>query len=278
MYLRDALPQGLDALASSRRQREHAAAVRAQPEAHLRGGERERLHDESDRVRLRTRGTEKPTPHRQVEEEVARLDGGAGRARGGRTSGEGAGHYLHPASGVAAGPGRGQRHGRYRPDSVERLPPESQGVEAGEIVARADLARRVPGDGERGVPGAHPRAVVAHPDQLRSAARYLDLHPRGPGVQRVLDELLYRRGETLYDLPRRYAARDLFVQHPHQARTLYLLGAVARSLLAHRRERVRSKPHSQDTFHTSILARGSRTRYLGPSCERVTRIAVTAHC
>ena len=51
-----------------------------------------------------------------------------------------------------------------------------------------------------GVVGRHPQTVLTDPDEGDPAAFYLHLHVRRPRVERVLDELLHRRGRTLYYL------------------------------------------------------------------------------
>ncbi len=57
-------------------------------------------------------------------------------------------------------------------------------------------------EGQPGVAGADPRAVVGDEDALHSAAGNFDLDAAGPRVQGVFDQLLDDRRRALYNLAR----------------------------------------------------------------------------
>src|SRR5207247_5297515 len=82
---------------------------------------------------------------------------------------------------------------------------KSERPNADQVGGRANLARRVALQSELCVFPIHPRAVVAHADQVLAAI--LQLHPDRvrAGIERVLDQLLHDRRWALDDL----AGRDL---------------------------------------------------------------------
>ena len=69
----------------------------------------------------------------------------------------------------------------------------------------AQLRRRVALEGEHGIFGAHPAAVVGHADQRAAACRDVDRHRARPGIDRVVRQLLDHRRGALDHL----AGRDL---------------------------------------------------------------------
>ncbi|MEJ1970486.1 MAG: hypothetical protein WDN03_17940 [Rhizomicrobium sp.] len=64
----------------------------------------------------------------------------------------------------------------------------------------AQLGGRVALDRQRQVAGVHAVAVVLHQDEIGAAIRDRDVDPRCAGIQRVLDQLLRRRGRPLHHL------------------------------------------------------------------------------
>ena len=95
---------------------------------------------------------------------------------------------------------RAQHEMRHRRDRRQRFAAEPQRADRREIVGPADLARRVPLDGEPRVVGLHALAVVFDADLLLAAELDVDRQPAGAGVDRVLDELLDDGGRPLDDL------------------------------------------------------------------------------
>ncbi len=69
-----------------------------------------------------------------------------------------------------------------------------------QVLVGEDLGRRVALEGQPRVLRRHPRAVVAHEDALHAPAVDLHVDARRRPVERVLDELLDRRGRPLDDL------------------------------------------------------------------------------
>ena len=55
-------------------------------------------------------------------------------------------------------------------------------------------------DGQERVVAIHAGAVVAHPDQAPAAVHHLGLDARGPGIDRVFDQLFEGRGGPLDNL------------------------------------------------------------------------------
>jgi len=53
-------------------------------------------------------------------------------------------------------------------------------------------------EGQQSVVAAHAASVVAHADELAPARLDLDADAGGPGVERVLQQLLDHRGRTLH--------------------------------------------------------------------------------
>src|SRR5215211_2491687 len=92
-----------------------------------------------------------------------------------------------------------ERQIRDGADSVQGLAAETQRDNAGEVVRRPDLARRVLRDRAARVFGRHHRAVVADPDQGHPTVLDLDLDSARPRVERVLDQLLDGGRRTLDD-------------------------------------------------------------------------------
>ena len=89
-----------------------------------------------------------------------------------------------------------------RRDRGQRFPAKAHRRDAREVVEGPDLRRRVPLERERRVLGPHSGAVVENGDSEDAAALDVDGDAARARVERVLDELLHRRGGPLDDLAR----------------------------------------------------------------------------
>ncbi|PRQ02505.1 hypothetical protein ENSA5_22360 [Enhygromyxa salina] len=103
---------------------------------------------------------------------------------------------------------------RDRGDRGERLAAKAERVDLDQILGRAQLRGRVAGDRQDQILAMDAVAIVDHPDALAPAGLELDLDPRGPRVDRVLDQLLDDRARPLDDL----AGRDLIGERRRQHR------------------------------------------------------------
>jgi hypothetical protein len=105
---------------------------------------------------------------------------------------------------VAAGVA-GQREARDRGDRRQRLAAEPHGVEGEEVGGLGELRGGVAREREAELARPDAGAVVDHPDPAAAPAVDLDRDRAGPGVDRVVDQLLDHRGRPLDHL----AGRDL---------------------------------------------------------------------
>ena len=88
---------------------------------------------------------------------------------------------------------------RDRRDRREGFAPESERRDGRQIVGAADLARRVPLDGQTRILRIHPLAIVIDPDQLLATQFDDDRQPPRTRVDGVLDQLLDDGGRPLDD-------------------------------------------------------------------------------
>src|SRR2546422_4137303 len=128
-------------------------------------------------------------------------------------------HRLAPApGGTEARAARAVRRrleleARYRRDRGQRLAAEPERPYADQVGGLADLARGVARQRQLGVRPAHPRTVIAHPDQALPAVLDLDPDRARTGVERVLDQLLDDRRRSLDHLARGDLVGDLGCEH-----------------------------------------------------------------
>src|SRR6266850_5771719 len=113
---------------------------------------------------------------------------------------------------------RFQLEARHGGDRRQRLATKSERPDADQIGRRANLARRVALQRELRVFPIHPRAVVAHADQVLAAILQLDPDRMRAGIERVLDQLLHDRCGALDDLAGCDLIGDIPGEHLH-ART-----------------------------------------------------------
>ena len=116
--------------------------------------------------------------------------------------------HLGAGEGVAlAG---GEAEARDAGDARQRFAAEAEGVDRGEVGARANLARGVALEAEQGVVAVHAGAVVDHADVGDAAAADHYLDPRGSGVAGVYDQLFDHARGPLHDLAGSHLAGDGF--------------------------------------------------------------------
>ncbi len=155
-------------------------------------GRPEKLGSGRDVLEERTHRDRRPRPAGDL---VARHDSPPGDANPcRRTTIHGRRLHLEPAHG-----GNGRKG----------LAPETEGSDTLKVLRRADLARRVPVQGQERIGSAHPFAVVGDADERLPAISKCDTNRLRASVERVLDQFLHDRGGPLDDL----SCRDL-VRHP----------------------------------------------------------------
>src|SRR5262245_29735324 len=88
---------------------------------------------------------------------------------------------------------------RHRRNRRQRLAPESQRADSGQIVGVANLAGRMALEGQPRVLGRHALAIVFHADLLLAAQFGVNRQAAGARVDGVLVELLNERRRTLDD-------------------------------------------------------------------------------
>ena len=152
-------------------------------------------------------------PRRGGREQVDDLDDGTGGNGGGLgRRGSLAGLHVHfPAVfGGQRATGQGQaRDGGHRGQS---LAPEAQRGDMLQVGQRGNLAGGVPGQGQRQLVFLDAPTVVDDLEPAQTAFLDADLDLAGPGIQRVLQQLLDGGGRALDDL----AGGDLADQHVGQ--------------------------------------------------------------
>src|SRR3989442_119165 len=145
----------------------------------------------SSRVR---RAREKLEPGRRVEEEVLGLHGGAGLRLDGEPIDDFPARSSHERARGCSPRTRGDLEPAHRADGGQRLAPEAEGGDGGEVGFVRDLGGGVPQKGQVDVARVHAEAVVADADELASGVLQLDGDGGAAGVDGVLDQLLDHRG------------------------------------------------------------------------------------
>ena len=99
-----------------------------------------------------------------------------------------------------------------RRDARDRLAAKAVGGDPVEVVAVAELARRVALEAKERVVLAHPAAIVRHRDKAAPARRNLHIDLRRTRIERVLEQLLQHRCGPLDHLARRDLVGDMLGQ------------------------------------------------------------------
>ncbi len=126
------------------RQVEHALLVVRDAQGRREATQRDLLGDPLDVAELRPLGLQEPPPGRGVVEQVADLDRGAGRMRGGRRGARPSVLGLDGPGPLGRAMARNQAKSRDGGDARQRLAAETQRRDVLEILQRCDLAGRMP--------------------------------------------------------------------------------------------------------------------------------------
>ena len=166
---------------------------------------REHLHDVAGlrRVRLEERPADGG-----VEEQVPDLDHGPDRTSARLDRAEDS--ALDGEFGTLGGPGLARLAADLGDlgDRRQRLAPEAERLDAIQIIGLGELARGMRLEREQQVLGRHAEAVVGDPDQVLAAPFDRQVDPRGPGVDRVFQQLLDDARRPLDDFARRDLVDD----------------------------------------------------------------------
>ena len=95
---------------------------------------------------------------------------------------------------------RAQCEARDRCDGRKCLAAKAHRVQRGEIIDRANLARRMPRDGEQRVLCVHPVAIIGHDNAREACGFRLHLNACRACIDRILDELFDDARGPLHDL------------------------------------------------------------------------------
>ncbi len=188
-----------------RRALQHLPSGTGEREADLRIAQRQLRDEPRDLRGLGPVRLEKLASRRKVVKEIGDLDRRAFRRPG--FSNRRDGSAVDPDLGARIhlpGP-RAHHEVRDRRDRREGFAPESERRDGRQIVSAADLARRVPLDGQACILRIHSLAIVVYPDQLLAAQLHDDRQPPRTRVNGVLDQLLDDGGRPLDD----FAGGDL---------------------------------------------------------------------
>ncbi len=202
-HLADAPTQGvrLDIGAGSlRRGLQQDAALASQTKRDVRPGEDVALDHLDAAPQLGLAGLQELASGGDVEEQRGDVDRRAAGAGGRLDRQDPAALEEHPRPLPRRRRG-GELDLGHRGDRRQRLAAEAQGGDLLEVGHRGDLARRVAVEGEERVVAVHAGAVVGDADPLPPAPFEVDLEPRRPGVEGVLDQLLDHRRRPLHHLP-----------------------------------------------------------------------------
>ena len=161
------------------------SAVADKTESHLGPGQGDQSEVMLDVGALGLLGAEEFAAGRQVEENLAHLDGGAGWRGGGLHFDDLAAvhHHLRGLSrGVFALAG-GDHEAAYTGDAGQCLAAEAHGGDGGEVFRAGDLGGGVAFEAEQGVVAAHAPAVVGDADEAAPAGSDFDGDAGGAGIQ-----------------------------------------------------------------------------------------------
>ena len=183
------------------------ALAAEQFEIHVRVGQGD-AHDQVGAfARFRGRLLQEFEPRGHVGEKVADLDvGPPGHGRPVLAQDAAVQDFEHVALAVCGGGGHAEAG--HRGDAGQGLSPEAEARYFLQVLQALELAGGVAGDGEFELVSGDARPVVADLDPGLPAVADLDPDPRGPGVQRILQQLLEHAGRPLDHLAR----RDLILQ------------------------------------------------------------------
>ena len=205
--------RGEPRLAVARRglEAQRAAAVDRELEGDRRVRQREAQDGLAHGLALGALGLEELEARRRREEQVAHLDAGAGGAGRGHRPGRRTALDREQERAVLARGPRAQREAADAGDRRQRLAAKAERPDPQQVVVR-ELRGGVALDRERELVRGHAAAVVGDRDQRLAAAGELDRDPPRAGVERVLDQLLDRRGRPLDHLARGDAVDQMLGQ------------------------------------------------------------------
>ncbi len=193
--------QRVDARAPAlREQPVHDAAVVLQREADVRMRERDAPERFLAMAPFGRLGAQEFPARRRVVVELLHGHRRAGGERRRRRRADVAAFDLDPPRVRLAGRARREREARHRGDRRQRLAAKAERGDRFEIVDGRELRRRVTRDRERELLALDAAAVVGDADALDAAAGEIDVDLRRARIERVLEQLLQRRGRPLDDL------------------------------------------------------------------------------
>ncbi len=176
------------------------AAV-AQRERRPRRRHGETAHHLADRLRLRPVGPQELEPRRRGAEKPLELHDRPARQRRRPHSRCRPGAHGDARALRRTGGARGHRQPPHRPERGQRFAAEAEGQDMGEI-GPVDLRGRVPVERQPQLLRRDPVPVILHPQEPLAAVGIGHVDPPRAGVERVLDQLLDRRGRALHHLAR----------------------------------------------------------------------------
>ena len=162
-------------------------------------------------------GAEEVLARRNVEEEVAGDDLGAGRAAGGLLRDGLAARDEDLDALRRFAPARADGEACDGGDAGDGLAAESEGGDVEDVGLGGDLAGGMRIEAEQGVVGVHALAVVGDRDGAASAVLDRDGDLPCARVERILHELLHDGRGAFHDLARRDLVADLVAQLPDLA-------------------------------------------------------------
>ena len=118
--------------------------------------------------------------------------------------------HDHFGAGQGARFPRGQAETRHAGDAGQGFSTESQCMDGGEVIARADFAGGVPFQAEQGIVAVHSTAVVDDANGGDASAADEHLNPARAGIDGVFHQLFDHAGWALHDLASGNLAGDLF--------------------------------------------------------------------
>ena len=92
---------------------------------------------------------------------------------------------------------RGEREAADAGDAGQGLAAKPHGGNRRQILGLLNFARRMAFEAEQRVVAAHAGAVVGHADEAAPTGLDFDGNARGPGVERVFNQLLHDTGRAL---------------------------------------------------------------------------------